>query len=511
MRRLVPSVALVPLLAVLWTASTAAQPGALRVGLPAIPATLDPGTQLDGPVPLIARQVFDTLVQYRAGSSDVEAGLATHWAVSRDGLSWWFRIREGVVFHDGTPLGAYHVAQSLERLLFPNPQMPSPNPVAPRLLRGVPGVVKDIRVPDARTVQVNLVLPYAPLLTVLAHPGFSVALAAAGEGGGPRWVGTGPFSIAEADPRRIRLEANQAYWGGPPRVAGVVFVEAPDPERAEAELEAGALDVFLPAAAPSRASGTLSVPGWRIGYLALQTERLPFSEKKARQAVAAALDPVPITQAVGPDAVPLQSLLPLGVWARREGSAILGSNPAGARRLLAEAGLASRRDPVSLIVAEGPGSPDAQRVAEALRAALAAGGLPAWLRMHPTDKARELVQQGEHDIALLEADVSAGDPHLLLYPLSASEGALKGPAAVNLSFYRNRQVDDLLIRGSQLSFRPERQRVYGRVQALLANELPWIPLYVKLHWALVRPEVQGLRLHPSGYHRLDRVVLGPAG
>ena len=93
----------------------------------------------------------------------------------------------------------------------------------------------------------------------------------------------------------------------------------------------------------------------------------------------------------------------------------------------------------------------------------------------------------------------------------APKGRLKGPGALNLSFYRNPHLDDLLIRGSQLSFAPERLRVYSRAQSLLADEVPWIPLYVQLHWVIARPEVQNLRLHPSGAHRLDRVTLEPEG
>jgi peptide/nickel transport system substrate-binding protein len=79
--------------------------------------------------------------------------------------------------------------------------------------------------------------------------------------------------------------------------------------------------------------------------------------------------------------------------------------------------------------------------------------------------------------------------------------------ATNLSFYRNSKLDDILIRASQLAFRPERLRLYQRAQALLAEEIPWVPLYVRLHWAVTRPEVRGLVLHPSGFHRLDRVWL----
>src|SRR5262249_59643772 len=82
----------------------------MRVGLPSIPVALDPATAMDGSVPFISRQVFDTIVQYREGSSDIEPGLALTWTVSRDGLSWTFRLREGVRFHDGTPLPSRQVA-----------------------------------------------------------------------------------------------------------------------------------------------------------------------------------------------------------------------------------------------------------------------------------------------------------------------------------------------------------------------------------------------------------------
>ncbi len=57
---------------------------------------------------------------------------------------------------------------------------------------------------------------------------------------------------------------------------------------------------------------------------------------------------------------------------------------------------------------------------------------------------------------------------------------------MNFSFYRNARLDDVLIRASQLSFRPERQRLYQRSQAMLAEDLPWLPIYVRLQWAVAR-------------------------
>jgi peptide/nickel transport system substrate-binding protein len=187
-----------------------AQGGTLRVGVPTISSLLDPATTLEGPVSVIARQMFDTLVQYREMTSDIEPGLAAQWSVSRDGLAWTFRLRDGVRFHDGTVLTAQHVVESLDRVLQPSAShAPSPNAAA-RLVRGTPGVVKEIRAVDSRTVQVSLLLPYAPLPAVLAHPAFSIVLASSA---GQRWIGTGPFALTEASAGRVVLDANAAYWG----------------------------------------------------------------------------------------------------------------------------------------------------------------------------------------------------------------------------------------------------------------------------------------------------------
>ncbi|PYO52116.1 MAG: hypothetical protein DMD83_26330, partial [Candidatus Rokuibacteriota bacterium] len=294
-----------------------AQGGMLRVGLPALPSELDPATALDGSVPMIARQVFDTLVQY-TDSSDVEPALAVQWSVS-----------------------TRHVVDSLQRGIVPgHPQSPGGDGVLARLLRGMPGVIREVRARDPRTVDIVLTQPYAPLLTTLAHPALSIVLPAAGGEGGNRWQGTGPLSIAEIGSGRIVLEAQPAHWGRRARLARIVFIESADEAQAEAAVSAQSLDVLFPAGVPSRLGGALSIPSWRIGYVALQTEKEPFKRLKARRALAAALDPAQIAPALGPAASPLQAFLPRGVWGRRDGPLLMGADHEQAKRLLVDAGLA---------------------------------------------------------------------------------------------------------------------------------------------------------------------------
>jgi ABC-type transport system substrate-binding protein len=288
-----------------------------------------------------------------------------------------------------------------------------------------------------------------------------------------------------------------------------VFLVAPHAALGAAAMDAQTLDLFFPTGPPARRSGAVSVPGWRFGYLALQTEKEPFSRPKARAAVAAALDAASISLAVAPGAVPLQGFLPTAIWGRGHVGPILAGDAARAKKLLAESGVRKGATP-TLLVADGDKRPEMLRAGEAIRTALAAVDLHVTVQPEPQQTAETLLHAGEHILALVELRAEAGDPHFVLYPLSASEGATKGPQATNFSFHRNRRLDNLLIRASQLSFKPERQKLYARAQGILDDEMPWVPIYVRLHWAVARPEVKNLRLHPSGNHRLDRVALDDA-
>ena len=502
-------IALATVLLAFSAPSTAQIRRELRVGLVSLPTTMDPVVAADGPAAILARHLFDSLVQYRELSTDIEPALATRWAVSSDGLTWTFTLREGVRFHDGSPLVASDVVTSLERHLKTEDVHAQAGQVWAPLLRGVPGVVKEIRAPNARTVTIVLKQPYAPLLTVLAHPGFAVHRRGMADGV-PRFIGTGAYRIVDVSPGRLALEAVSAHWSGAQRAERVVFLDVPNDEHAEAELTARALDVWLPAGPPRRNEGALSAPGLKIGYLAFQTEKEPLSRRPVRQAVAGALEPAGIGMALDRNAVPLPSFLPPGIWARREGSPVLGGTRDAVKKLLTEGGWQQGFKP-TMLVADTAAPVSLRKLAARLEAMLGEADIAIQRRVEPPDVTRAALQAGDYDLALAEAVVGGGDPHLFLFPLSTSESAAKGPRALNYSYYRNPRLDDVLIRASQLAFRPERERLYQRAQAMLAAELPWIPLYVHLQWATVRAEVRGFRLHPTGFHRFNGVTLEASG
>jgi ABC-type transport system substrate-binding protein len=354
-------------------------------------------------------------------------------------------------------------------------------------------------------VNIVLVQPYAALLTVLAHPAMSVARLGTAEGVA-RLVGSGAYRIVDATPGRMAIEAVSGHWSGAPRTERIVFLDVNNDDHAEAEFAARALDIWFPPGPPRRVDGALSTPGLRVGYLAFQTEKEPFSRKKLRQAVAAALDPATLGSALERTAVPLQSFLPPGVWGRREGSPVLGGTREQVRTLLRDGGWPQGATPVMLVPGDASGI-NATRLAESMTLMLGGSDIPVRVKIEPSDMVQTALENGAHELALAEASVVGGDPHLFLFPLSTSEGARPGPKALNFSFYRNPRLDDVLIRASQLASRQERVRLYKRGQGLLAEDMPWLPIYVRLVWGVARPEVRNLRLHPTGFHRLAPVSL----
>jgi peptide/nickel transport system substrate-binding protein len=239
--------------------------------------------------------------------------------------------------------------------------------------------------------------------------------------------------------------------------------------------------------------------------LALRTERGLTSRKAVRQAVALALDPGLVRPALGRWAEPHAGWLPPGAWAARE-TGPLPADPARARRLLAQVG---PFDPsLTLLASDQASGPEAAGLAEAVRASLAAIGLRARVRLEAPDTAGPAARQGSVELALHEETMEVNDPDFFLRPLLATDGATLG-SATNVAFLRSPLIDGMLARAGQLGFRPERLRIYHRLQGLLADELPYVPLYVRLQWMVTRPEVRGARLDPAGLHRLERMWLEP--
>ena len=119
-------------------------------------------------------------------------------------------------------------------------------------------------------------------------------------------------------------------------------------------------------------------------------------------------------------------------------------------------------------------------------------GFRVRVRLEPPDAAETAARQGAAELTLHEETLEVNDPDIFLRRLLATDGATPG-SATNVAFLRSPLVDGMLSRAGQLGFRPERFRLYQRLQGLLARGVPYVPLYVRLQWMVARPEVRGVR------------------
>ena len=296
-----------------------------------------------------------------------------------------------------------------------------------------PGVVKEIRAPDARTVQIALVLPYAPLLTVLAHPALSIVLPSPpGEATAPL-LGTGPFCDRRdrAGAHRARGES-RALGRRPARRAVSCSSAAPDASQARGgRLDAQALDLFFPAGAPTRLSGAVSGPGLahRVprpsdGEGAVQPgEGSPRGRGRARSGVDLAR-----RRSRGGSAPGIRPHERLGP-ARWRGDPRRQSR---AREEALRRGWCSggRRSP-TLLVADGDKRADMVRAARGDPRRPRGGGLRRrGAAGVDRDRAYACCRTASIRWCWWKTRAEAGDPHFLLYPLSTSEGAAQGAAGL---------------------------------------------------------------------------------
>ena len=249
----------------------------------------------------------------------------------------------------------------------------------------------------------------------------------------------------------------------------------------------------------------VSGPTWRVGLLALRTDRGLTSKKTVRQAVALALDPGLLTPALGRWAAPHAAWLPPGAWAVRDAGP-LPFDAARARRLLAQ--VAPTDPTLTLLASEQASGPEAAGIAEAIKLSLGVAGFRVRVQLEAPESADSAARQGAAELTLHEETLEVNDPDVFFRRLLGTDAATPG-TATNVAFFRSPLVDGMLVRAGQLGFRPERFRLYQRLQSLLAEELPYVPLYARLQWMVARPGVRGIQLDPGGVHHLERMSLEP--
>jgi peptide/nickel transport system substrate-binding protein len=481
--------------------TTGRDPGSLIYARAGDALLLDPARITDNESVEVVEELFDRLIHWQPGSTETIPGLATRWELDPGGREWTFHLRPGVKFHDGTPVDAAAVVFSLERQRAPTPPFTADDFHAwQRSYRNI----QKIEAVDPLTVKITIDRAYAPFEANLAMFTAAIvsptAVAKWGREFADHPVGSGPFVFVRWDKgERIVLRRNPAYWGGAPPMDHLIFEVIPDARQRLVALESGAFDLantILPDELQYVALHPQLVlhraPSNNVVYLAMNTQRPPFTDLRVRRAINHAINKAPIVQ-MGYQglAVPADGPLPPGQWGHHTAPTRYDYDPTRARELLAEA-TADRVIPIVHGAGPGPAPDepvyrlfapatprpylsDPERVARALVANLLDVGLTVELVLQPYAAHRSSVQNGEHDLALFGWVGDNGDPDNFLYVLFDRDNAAV-PGAANIARYTDAAVHDLLIEAQLGASREERIALYARVQDRLAEDAPWVPL-----------------------------------
>ncbi|MEJ1975249.1 MAG: ABC transporter substrate-binding protein, partial [Acetobacteraceae bacterium] len=465
----------------------AADATTIRVAYPSPVATLDPAKfRVGGLEYNYGLCVFSRLTQQDA-QLQVLPDLATHWESSPDLKSWTFHLREGVTFHDGKPFTAADVVFTYQRLQ---------DKAVASVLRANLGIVTSVEAVDPHTVRFNLSIPYADLPAVVAGYQATIVSEAAMETLTTKPIGTGPFKFVEYRPGdQMVLEKNPNYFlPGLPKVDRAILRIIPEHTTAVAGLESGALDIVydLPPELADRLKRSsvatvmeIATGNWQ--GIIMHNQMKPFDDPRVRKAFIKLVDKAAITDIAtfGHGTPTVTPLPPTHPYFRKDIS--LGPDIAGAKALLAEAGLGGGF-PLEMYV---PASdPPLERLATAFRDAAKQVNIAIQLRVVPPDK---FFAEMEGKVPFnVDNFFGRTTPDLILFPWYHSTGSWNN----TLWHYNNPEVDKLLEAARITTDKAEQSKLYGRFQEIIAEDGPGCVVYVKNFACGVSKKVSGFSPSP---------------
>ncbi|MBA7500066.1 Periplasmic dipeptide transport protein [subsurface metagenome] len=472
---------------------------------------LDPGDVTDNISMERMDNIFECLVGFKPGTTEIQPWLATSWEISSDGKEITFHLRKGVKFHDGTDFNADAVIFSFARQYDTNHPYHQYGEWA--LWKALLGDIEEVVKIDDYTVKIVLRRKNAATITSLTMM-FAVAIVSPTnaekykEDAFKYPCGTGPFKFVEwvkAD--HITLEANEGYWRGKPKLDKLIFKVIPDPSARLMALEVGEVQgIEYPNPADFdriRANKDLKLltePGMNIGYMAINTgygykdanengvrdidtEPLvktpgylePLTKKKVRQAINMAIDKQSIVDNIYMGtAIKAKNGIPPFMLGYNDEVVDYPYDPAKAKELLAEAGYPEGFKvtlyvmPVSRAYMFDP-----PKIGEAIQSYLDAVGIT--VKFYQVDWGTYLqeAEAGKPQMCLLGITGDTGDTDDFMSYCYAPNSASIGIAS-NHAFYSDEEVQDLISKALQTYDKEERAEYYRKVQEMIHEDAAWV-------------------------------------
>jgi len=451
-------------------------------------ATLEPGEAAQPSDKVITLGIYDPLTTYVDG--EIQPYLAETLEGSEDLLTYEMTLKEGVLFHDGTPLNADAVVKHFNRLKDPATGCPCATSV---------GIIESMDLPDGPeglAVTFNLNTPSVAFPDLLAGSSGYIesptAVATLGADFANAPVGTGPFRLTEFTPgERVVLEAFEDYWQTDengiqlPYLDKLTVVPIPDSGQRVAALEAGDIDIFQTAdsatvaTAEDQGFAAQKISGSSSTILLMNNSKPPFDDVRARQAVAYAINKDVINERVY-DGVrtPSYSGFALDSAYYNPDAETPRYDPDKARELVDELGGLS----FSLVCIP---TPEASAILELVKQMGEQVGMEIELQTQEQGAFvnRMFSKSGDYEAACFRSS------HFI-EPDAIRPGLTTGDAG-NLVFYSNPEVDDLLDQARSTPDVEKRKELYFKVQEITAEEVPLITTLYDLFGNVYNEDVVG--------------------
>ncbi len=475
-------------------------------------ATLDPAIGYDWQNWPIIKSIFDGLMDYKPGSTDLTPNLAESFTVSPDGKTYTFKLRQGVKFTNGRQLTADDVLYSITRTC--NPKTQSPGASFFGAIEGFDAFnggkadhLAGVKVLDPATVQFTLSRPDATFLQVLALNFATVVpkeeVEKAGVDFGKHPVGSGPFRLQEWKlGQRITLVRNPDYYQpGVPHLDKLVVEVAQEPLTALLRLQSGEIDALGDGIPPAKFNEVMKDPAFKndivvgsrleTSYLTMKVGMKPFDDIRVRQAVAAAINKKRIVKLINGRATVADQILPPGMPGYDKDFVGIAYDPAHAKELLKQAGLA---DGFSTDLYANNTDPN-PRIAEAIQQDLAAVGIKVSLKT----LAQENVIAAGGDPNQGPMVWSGGmawsddfpDPADFFTPILSCDSATKG--GWNWSFYCNKPLDAQAQAADAITDpakSAERDAAWAKIYRAVMADTPWVPVFNERLYTMKSPRLE---------------------
>ncbi|MEA2583978.1 MAG: peptide/nickel transport system substrate-binding protein [Thermomicrobiales bacterium] len=472
--------------------------GVLTMGMQSDPGGLDPQKQSLTALWHVVEHIYSRLTKVEPDLS-IAPELAESWEISEDGLTYTFKLHQGVKFHNGREVVAGDVKYSYERLV--DPAMASPSAADLLSMAGV-------EAPDNYTVVLTLKARDASILANLAAQSCIIIPKEVVEQNGDLAqvaVGSGPFAFKEYVPNtQITLERNPDYFEeGLPYLDGVELLIAAEDTSRTAALVQGSVD-FIEYVPPKdiellQGDSSIVLAGHsiqQIRMIGFNLRKEPFNNVKVRQAINAVVNRDDIVAAslqghgTTTDIPFSQDFWPA---LKRE---VPPPDVEKAKQLMTEAGYADGFKTSITTWAEYGTIKDAAVV---VQEQLKQIGIDAELNALPTGEMGQVVYVDfDFDMAVTGTSGFV-DPHGVMLDFKTGESG-------NFVGYSNPEVDKLIDAGIAETDQAKRAEIYQQIQEILLQDLPWVNLLIGQQYEAMKTYVKGYEHIPTGSNLKVREV-----